>query len=317
MPIRLVASFAVTLLLAGPTSAVAAELPPDVLTQSDRATIRQADFNAELENVPPASRAEFVANATRVSKMINSMLETKTLAAEARANGLDKDPSVQQRVAVAIDRALAVARAEQIEREAAAAFERRREEFVSRAREIYLTNKAKFARPEQVRADHILVRTEKRGNEEALKLALEIRAKAMQSGADFAALAREYSEDPTAKSNGGNLGWFSAAQMEPRFSAAAFALTKPGEISEPVLTSFGYHIIRLNERKAGEIPTFEAVRESVLDDVKREYITTQKNAATDGIFRDPTLKLNQAAIDGLVGKYDSEAVKRAGSVAGK
>src|SRR5262249_43252461 len=151
----------------------------------------------------------------------NSMLESKTLAAEARAAGLDKDPGVEKRVKIAVERTLALVRAEQIEREAAAAFDKRRDEFANRAREIYLTNKSKYSTPDQVKAAHILVRTEKRSKDDALKLAEEIRAKAVAAGADFSALAREYSEDSTAKTNGGELGWFIGSQMDPAFAKAS------------------------------------------------------------------------------------------------
>src|SRR4029079_10249195 len=116
-------------------------LPPDVLVKTSRVTLTRADFDVELANVPAGLRHEFAASGDRLSKVMNSLLETKTLAAEARAQGLDKDPDVQARIAAQIDRVLAIARSEQIEREADAAFERRREEFVGRAREIYLVDK--------------------------------------------------------------------------------------------------------------------------------------------------------------------------------
>jgi peptidyl-prolyl cis-trans isomerase C len=297
--------------------AAAADLPPDVLTQSSRTTLTRADFEAELESVPPALRTEFVANGPRVAKMVNSMLEAKTLAAEARANGLDQDPAIQRRIGVAVDKLLAQARAEQIEREAGAAFDRRRDDFAARARELYAVNKAKYVLPEQVRVAHILVRTEKRSKEEALMLAREIRAKALAEGADFAALAREFSEDRNAKANGGDLGWLAAGKVDPAFSTGAFALQKPGEVSEPVLSSSGYHVIRLDARKPAELQPFEAVKEKIVAEIRREYVTAQKTAATDGIFRDPTLQLNQPAIDALTVRIDADALRKAGESAGK
>ena len=301
---------AAALCAAGLTAA--AELPPDVLTKSSRVTITRADFEAELEIVPPSVRNEFAASGERLSKLMNAMLETRTLAAEARANGLDKDPAVQSRIAAQTERVLALARADQIEREAGAAFDRRRDEFLGRSREIYLTEKERYTLPEQVRAAHILIKTDKRTKDEAQKLALEVRAKALVANADFAALAREFSEDQTAKTNGGNLGWFAARQMDRAFSAGAFALTKPGEISEPVLSSFGYHIIRLEARKPAQLQPYDVVKDVILADIKREYVSTVKKAASDGIFRDSTLQWNQPALDALSATMDSEASGRAG-----
>jgi len=294
-------------------SSIAAELPPEVLVQSSRVTITRSDFDADLANIPRDLQIEFAASGERLSKRMNAMLETKTLAFEARANGLDKDPAIQARIAQQIERVLALARNEQIEREAGEAFDRRRDDFLGRAREIYLLEREKYTLPERVRAAHILVKTDKRDKEAALQLAMEIRARAVAEGADFTALARQYSEDPTAKTNGGNLGWFEAKQMDRAFSAGAFALQKPGDISEPVLSSFGFHIIRLDARKPAELPPFEAVKDVILADVKRDYVKGAKIAVLDGIYRDPTLRVNQAAIDGLVTTIDPEAVRKAGT----
>jgi peptidyl-prolyl cis-trans isomerase C len=295
----------------------AAELPADVLTKSNRVTITRSDFDAELALVPPNIRNEFASSNERLTKLMNQMLETRTLAAEARANGLDKDPAVQSRIAAQTERMLALARVDQIEREAAAAFDRRRDEFVGRAREIYLTEKQKYTLPEQVRAAHILIRNDQRTSEEALKLAREVRAKALAAGADFAALAREYSEDQSAKTNGGDLGWFAARQMDRGFSVGAFALTKPGEISEPVLSAYGYHIIRLEARKPAELQPYDVVKDAIIADVKREYVNTAKKAASEAIFRDPTLQWNQPALDALSAAMDSEAIRKAGATPAK
>ena len=295
----------------------AADLPPDVLVKSSRVTITRADFDAELAGVRPELRAEFTASNERLSKLLNSMLEFKTLAAEARASGLDKDPMVQARIAAQLDRTLAAIRSEQIEREAGAAFERRRNDFVGRARELYLLEKDKYTLPPKVRATHILIRTGKRSKDEALKLATEVRARAVAPNADFAALALEYSEDPTVKANKGDVGWFDAKQVDRAFSKAAFALPKLGDISEPVLSSSGYHIIRLDGRKPAELQPFDAVKDQIMTDIKGEYVKTAKTAALDGIFRDPTLQLNQPAIDGLATNIDAEALHKAGAALAK
>ena len=295
----------------------AADLPPDVLVQSDRVKITRAEFEAELENVPAGLRTEFAASSERLTKVMNSLLETKTLALQARAQGLDKDPDVETRIALQTDHVLAIALNEKMEREAEAAFERRRDEFLGRAREYYLTDKAKYTIPEQVRVTHILVRTDKHSKEEALKLAQEVRTLAVADGADFIALARKYSEDASVKSNGGSIGWINARQVDRAFWAGAAALQKQGEISEPVLSSFGYHIIRLDGKKAAELQPFEAVKEQALADVKRDYVKAQKTALLDTIFKDSTLQVNQPALDSLTTKIDAELYRKAGAAAAK
>jgi peptidyl-prolyl cis-trans isomerase C len=291
----------------------AADLPPDVLVQSDRVKITRAEFEAELANVPAGLRAEFAANSERLSKLMNSLLETKSLAVQARAQGLDKDPDVQMRIALQTDHVLAMALNEKIEREAEAAFERRRDEFLPRAREYYLTEKAKYTTPEQVRVTHILLKTEKRSKEDALKLAQEVRALVVVDGADFAAIARKYSEDPSVKSNGGNIGWISARQVDRAFWAGATALQKQGDVSEPVLSSFGYHIIRLEGKRPAELQPFDAVKDQALADVKRDYVKAQKAAVLDTIFKDTTLQVNQPALDSLTTTLDADLYRKAGA----
>ena len=306
-----------SLQIATAAAADPADLPPDVLVQSDRVKITRADFEAELATVPSGLRTEFAANSERLSKLMNTLLENKTLAGEARAQGLDKDPEVQARIAALTERALAQARNEQIEREAEAAFDLHQDEFVKVAHEYYLTEKAKYTTPEQVNVTHILIRTDKHSKEEALKLAQEVRTLAVAEGADFNALARKYSEDASVKSNGGSIGWIVARQVDKSFWAGALALQKQGDISEPILSSFGYHIIRLDGKKASELQPFEKVKAQVLAEVKQNYVKAAKTKVLDGIYNDPTLQVNQAALDSLTTTMDSEFFRKAGAAAPK
>jgi peptidyl-prolyl cis-trans isomerase C len=113
---------------------------------------------------------------------------------------------------------------------------------------FYDENIDKFALPEKVRARHILVKTE----EEAAKILEEIRA-----GKPFEEAAKEFSSCPS-KEEGGNLGFFSKGQMVPEFETAAFAL-EAGEISEPVKTQFGWHIIMMEEKEPSSVVPLEDV----------------------------------------------------------
>ncbi len=110
-------------------------------------------------------------------------------------------------------------------------------------------------------ARHILVKTEDEANAILKQLA---------DGGDFQAIAKEKSEDPGSKANGGDLGFFAKGQMVPEFEAEAFAL-KPGETStKPVKTQFGYHIIKVEEKRAQPVPTLDQVREQVVQMVQRD-----------------------------------------------
>jgi len=162
-------------------------------------------------------------------------------------------------------------------------------------------NKEKYRRPEQISASHILFDPAKRGNDAALALAKETRAKLL-AGANFATVAAEVSDDPTAKTNGGGLGWFGPGKMDPAFTNTAFALKNAGDLSEPVQSSFGWHIIRLDGRRPPQDMPWEQARKVIMTDLKQRHINEARDARLNAIRNDPNLKINQAAIDALVVK---------------
>ncbi|MCD6706006.1 MAG: peptidyl-prolyl cis-trans isomerase [Thiobacillus sp.] len=167
------------------------------------------------------------------------------------------------------------------------------------AKEKYLAEQARFQVPEQVRAMHVLIDTKARGDDEARKRAEEVRAKAL-AGADFGALAQEYSDDPGSKGSQGDLGFFGKGRMLPQFEEAAFALTKAGEISPLVKTRFGYHIIRLVERKPARLKPFEEVRNALVRQLQDSYMNDRVAEHLSAIRNDKSIKLNTEAIDALV-----------------
>ncbi len=131
-------------------------------------------------------------------------------------------------------------------------------------RAFYETNKEKFRQEETVHARHILIRAQPDADAatkaEARKKAEAIRERALK-GEDFAELAKETSEGPSGP-QGGDLGFFERKRMVPAFADAAFAL-KPGEISDVVETRFGYHVIKLEERKPAGVQPYDEVNEKL------------------------------------------------------
>jgi peptidyl-prolyl cis-trans isomerase C len=132
-------------------------------------------------------------------------------------------------------------------------------------RKFYDENSDQMKRPEQAHVSHILVKAEAGSTPEAREQA---KAKAedlhqrVLKGEDFAMLARENSDDPGSKANGGDLSWMSRGQTVPPFEEAAFAL-KPGEVSDVVETRFGYHIIKLAEIRPEGMMDYEEVEERI------------------------------------------------------
>jgi peptidyl-prolyl cis-trans isomerase D len=143
----------------------------------------------------------------------------------------------------------------------------------------------RYSDVEQVRARHILLRFAP-GADDAAKQKVRAEAedllKQIRGGADFDALARKHSRDAGTASKGGDLGFFPRGRMTPPFDAAVFAL-EPGQVSEPVETQFGFHIIKLEERKAAGPRPFEAVREQIEKELtaERSLELARKQAESD------------------------------------
>ena len=137
---------------------------------------------------------------------------------------------------------------------------------------FYDKNPQQFERPEQVRASHILIKVGQDAKPaevvEKQKKAEEVAAR-VKGGEDFAKVASEVSEDPSAKQNAGDLNFFSKEQMVPEFSEAAFGMKKD-QISDPVRSQFGYHIIKLTDRKAGEKMKLEDIKPKVMAFLERQ-----------------------------------------------
>jgi peptidyl-prolyl cis-trans isomerase C len=123
-------------------------------------------------------------------------------------------------------------------------------------------------------------------------------------------LAREFSEDPRTKGRGGHIGWFGAKQMDPAFATAAFALKSVGDVSPLVLSRFGYHLIRLDGRRPQRQKSFDEVKDQLIADMREAYINEQRALKIAAIRNDPTLKLNQPALDALIVPIPDNATLR-------
>jgi parvulin-like peptidyl-prolyl isomerase len=129
-------------------------------------------------------------------------------------------------------------------------------------------------------------------------------------GEDFAKVAREYSDDATTRDKGGALPFVSRDRLEKEYADGVFALTRVGEISQPIKGRSAYHVVRLDERRAPRQLAFEEVRDRIMATLRQRYIAEQRDARIAAINSDPTLEVNQPAIDALVTHVDPELVKK-------
>ena len=210
--------------------------------------IHLSDLKDAEQTLPANMRA--MPQQTLLPMLLDQVIDGRALVDEARKSGLDKDPAVQRQVTAAEDRALQTA---MLSKEVAptitddALHARYNQEYAGKPGEA------------EVHARHILVDSEA----DAKKIIAELKG-----GADFAALAKQYSKDPGGAKDGGDLGFFKKDEMVPEFADAAFAL-QPGQVTpEPVHTQFGWHVIQVLDRRNAEPPSFEQAR----DDLRQKMI---------------------------------------------
>jgi peptidyl-prolyl cis-trans isomerase C len=240
----------------GAFPAAAQQPQPDdpVVARVDGADIRRSEVVREQQSLPAEYRS--MPFEAVFPHLLRRMIDSRLMVAEARRKGLQSSPEVVARMAMLEQRVLeqALINKELAEKVTEAEVRRRYDGFAK-------TSQGQ----EQVRARHILVESEP----EATAVIAELR----KSGTDFAKLARERSKDTAAAARGGDLGFFAHGDMVKPFADAAFAL-KPGETTKtPVRTQFGWHVIKLEERRAAPVPSFEEVRDDLGREMSEEVAT--------------------------------------------
>jgi peptidyl-prolyl cis-trans isomerase C len=224
---------------------VVARVNDRVITEKDLEYATN-DFAEELARVPEPQRREAV---------LNALIDLTLVAQAAEKDGLGGNPEFARRMDLLRTRAL---RSEFVREKIAP---QATDEVV---RKRYDEEVAKIEQPEEIKASHILVETE----DEAKAIIEQLKA-----GGDFAAIAKEKSKDPGSGPNGGDLGYFGKGSMVQEFETAAFAL-EPGKFTEtPVKSQFGYHIIKLEERRKQPLPQFDAVKAQVAQLVMSDAYT--------------------------------------------
>lgn len=249
--------------LAGLTLANAADI-------SDGAgSISIEEIRKELEAAPPNVRG--VMSKAQMERFVTNMLLDRRMEAAAVKAGLKDSEPIRAQIDRAVREILVKAYVEQELDKATKTLP----DLEPLARERYEAGKASFVQPEGIRAAHILFRVD---DADEKMTATVVKAKAdgvlakLREGADFAALAKEYSADTGSATRGGELpGWQNKGRLVPQFEAAAYAL-KPGEYSEPVRTRFGYHIIKLLAHRDAATQPYEEVKANILAQLKNELL---------------------------------------------
>jgi peptidyl-prolyl cis-trans isomerase C len=235
---------AVAILVAVAAGPVLAQADPDpVLAKVNGQPIHASDLKAAAETLPPQARA--MPPQQLYPLLLDQLVDAQALLVEAKKTGLDKDPEVQRSMQMAGDRTLASALLNKVVRPQVT------DEAVKARYDQESANKTGDT---EVHARHILVSDEAT----AKKIIAELK-----KGSDFAALSKQYSKDPGASAQGGDLGFFKKTDMVPEFADAAFALKDKEITPAPVKTQFGWHVIQTLERRTTQPPSFEQQRDEI------------------------------------------------------
>jgi len=243
-----------TVIAADPSPTPAApSIPPGnpVVARVDGTEIRMSDVEAAQQNLPP--QAQKLPLEQIYPMLLDRLVDGMLITEAGRKEHLDRDPEVQDRLKHYEDRLIQEAYINRAVKPA---------ETEDGLRTRYQTFIKEKPAHEEVHASHILLGTEA----EAKSVIAEL-----DKGADFAALAKKYSKDPGAES-GGDLGYFGHDDMVKEFADAAFALPKGQYSKTPVKTEFGWHVIKVEDRRTGQPPSFEEAREQLSRDLAHEII---------------------------------------------
>ncbi|HET9046063.1 MAG TPA: peptidylprolyl isomerase [Casimicrobiaceae bacterium] len=283
-------------------AAFSGDLPDGVLVRNRWVDLTVADYESALAQLPDKVRPNVSMSPRRVELLLNRLLIDKTLAAQARARGADAKQGSGE------SESLAAVELRQLETDAGVAFDAKKASYLAKAEEVYTLERERFREPAQVRLSDIAIALKGRTSDEALDIAKKAHARVV-AGEDFAKVAREMSDDPVTRDKGGALPLIAAKDLEPTYAAAVFALSRPGEISEPIKARAAYHVVRLEELRPAEIPPFDQVRDRIIDELRNKYIAEQREARLRSIYADPNLEVNQAAVDALVKHEDPKLFK--------
>ncbi|MBK7144172.1 MAG: peptidylprolyl isomerase [Xanthomonadales bacterium] len=261
---------AVAALFACAVTAVAQEAQPAgaqsnyLIAKQGKAEVWAIDVDAHLAAMPAGDRAGFIDSPKRIQQLLGHLLLRRNLALEARESGLDKGPVVERELEQAVEVVLMRYRLEQLRKNIQVP------DLEQLAKEKFLASRDAFKSSETVSIAHVLLDTKERTDQQAHDQLLAWKAEVASGKTTIEELAKVHSDDPGVPTNKGLYENTDVNSFVPEFAEAVRKLGKPGDLSEPVKTQFGYHLIQLRARTPGKAYTW--------DDVKDRLIAAESDA---------------------------------------
>lgn len=289
--------------LAASRVSVASEAP-EVEAPRDGAVVERGDavvdfglIDAYLARVPANRRAGYMDDPERIELLLQTLLVNLQLAHDAEQMGLADDRVTQNVLKLMRAELLAQRRMQQVMKEMP------EPDFEQLARERFLASPSLYRSPETRDLRHLVVMHRNHGVEGARAKAQELLELYRQGGMTFEEFVREHSEEKSAKEDGGLLRRVTGKDLDKGFHEAAFALEETGQVTEPVMSRYGYHLIELVEVTPSVRQSFEQVKDSIVDSLKREYATRKRSEYLDNLKAAAALKADPELVASLRTRY--------------
>lgn len=240
------------------------EIDSDPVVRFEGAVVSAADLDAHLSDMPEEDRAQFVSSRERLGDAIERILLRRLGAGAARDRDLADGPVTRARALAAFEENLF----EQVRR--AYLDEHMLDDYSEQAREIWLTDRERFVAPARYSFSHILIRTADRDEAEAMRLVLDIHDR-IRDGADFDELIAEFNEDRANEERPGYYREVAARNLDRNFARTLTDLSESDEISGPVRSRFGWHLIRLDEKHPEEQLSWEEAEDEARDLARQRH----------------------------------------------
>lgn len=285
-------------------ASVSAEVPSNslaeqVVAKQGKAVVLGIDVDAHVAPMRPQDRAGFINSPKRIEQMLGHMLIRRNLAIEAKELKLDQDPVVQREIELAAEGILMRRRLDQF-----------REQIVVPdlellVKERYLADSSKYRTDDQAEVAHILLKPSSQRDEAQTKTQLEAwREEILAGRATIEDLAAKYSDEPAAKSTSGILRKSPLSRYVTDFSDAIRKLRNPGDISPPIKTDFGWHLIQLKVFEPGRQLSFEEVHDDLLAAERQKYISAEQEKYVIRL-KDLPIEATEASVTQLRDRYGS------------
>lgn len=293
-------------LLAAATASFAQNRPDDVLVTRGGVSITMLDIDDFVAGVPPEHRQQFIDSPSRIRDMLNNMLLTRQLADLGRKAHLDQRPEIASQLHDLSGKSQ-LPNDEVLSKAYLADFmdHIKVPDLAPLVAEQYTAHKDMYKLPASVDVRHVLIATELHSDDEAKALAEKVRAEAVADPKNFEALVAKYSEDNSRSANQGLMKDATNPKYVEEFRDAAGALTKVGEISPIVKTSYGYHVMILVAQHPEHQQTLAEVRDALTTQMREQYIALQRRDLVNQLTN-AKIDINPATVDTLRDRYDEK-----------